>query len=109
MNTMVFISQPMRDIEPSEIARQQLEAFDNYCKKYPDKDFQLINPYRVPDRQLEMSHLMGNHSVKMLGDSIANMSYADVVLFLPHWDEYPGCRIEHKVCTYYNIPVEYAR
>lgn len=109
MNTMVFISQPMRDIEPFEIAHQQMEIFKSYCDKYPDQEFQLINPYKPADNQMEISHIIGNHSVKLLGESIALLSYADVVLFANGWENYPGCRIEHKVCTYYNIPIEYAR
>ena len=106
---MVFISQPMRDRDPYDIAHEQMEAFKAYQEKYPDILMTLINPYHAPDPQMELSHIIGNHSVKLLGESISNMSYADVVLFLPKWDEYPGCRVEHKVCTYYNIPIEYAR
>lgn len=109
MNTMVFISQPMRDLAPYDIAHQQMETFKAYCEKYPDQECQLINPYKAPDDQIEISHLIGNHAVKLLGQSISLMSYADVVLFAKGWENYPGCRIEHKVCTYYNIPIEYAR
>lgn len=106
MNRMVFISQPMRDRDDYAIAHEQMEAFKAYQEKYPDVLMTLINPYHP---QEEPSHIVGNHSVKLLGESISKMSYADVVLFLPGWANYPGCRVEHKVCTYYNIPIEYAQ
>ena len=108
MNTMVFISQPMRGLDPEDIKSVQDHIFKEYKEKYPDRDFQLINPYYPEPSQMEISHLMGNHAVKMLGESISNLSYADVVLFAKGWENFPGCRIEHRVCTYYNIPIEYA-
>lgn len=108
MNTMVFISQPMRGIDPEDIKSIQDNVYKEYQERHPGESTRLINPYREPDAQIEMSQIIGNHSVKLLGESIALLSYADVVVFAKNWENYPGCRIEHKVCRYYDIPIEYA-
>lgn len=108
MKTMVFISQPMKGFSDEEIKSIQRDIYNAYIASNPGKEFQLINPYTPSDGQMEMSDIVGHHDVDLLGKSISLMSYADVVIFAKHWEEFRGCRIEHKVCTYYNIPIRYA-
>lgn len=109
MKVMLFISLPMRDRTDEEIRNRQKELYRNYCKKYPDREIQLINMFQGKPKQMTMQDMLGHADIELLGESISLMSYADVVLFDSGWENYPGCRIEHKVCTYYNLPVEYAR
>lgn len=108
MKVLLFVSLPMRGLEDEEIKAKQKELYKRYKKKYPDMDVQLINQYKGKPDQMTMQDMLGKPEVELLGESISLMSYADVVLFAKGWENYPGCRIEHKVCTYYNLPIEYA-
>lgn len=109
MKILLFISLPMRGKTDEEIKARQKELYKAYRKKYPDREIQLINKFKGKPDQMTMQDMLGHAEVELLGESISLMSYADVVLFDNGWENYPGCRIEHKVCTYYNLPIEYAR
>lgn len=106
MNTMIFISQPMKGFKPEEIAEKQQEIFDAVAADYENPI--LINPYRKKSEQLSITDFAGNTDVNLLGQAITQMSFADVVVFAKHWEQFRGCRIEHKICTYYEIPMKYA-
>ncbi len=108
MNTIIFISLPMRDLPEAEIKSNQQAVFNNYKARHPNETCHLINPFNESEpHQTEIVDFIGHPAVKMLGESIATMSYADVVIFARDWEKYPGCSIEHKVCTYYNLKVIY--
>lgn len=106
MNTMIFISQPMKGLKDEEIASIQKELFDKIASEYDNPI--LINPYRRKSEQLSITDFAGNTDVNLLGQAITQMSYADVVVFAKGWEQFRGCRIEQKVCTYYDIPMKYA-
>lgn len=107
MRTMVFISLPMRDKSEEEIIVNQQKLFGDYQAEHPDAI--LINEFNpVPKDQITLMEQLGREDVYMLGRSIALLSFADVVIFAKGWENYSGCRIEHKVATYYDIPKIYA-
>ena len=106
MKTLVFVSLPMRGYSDEEIKDRQEEIFNEF--KANDKDAQLINPFEGKQVQMDMNDIAGRPDVYWLGHSIAALSYADVVIFAKEWENFPGCRIEHKVATYYGIPIRHA-
>ena len=109
MKTMVFVSLPMRGYSDEEIIVRQEKIFGDFQAN--DKDAILINPFtpkNLSERQITMYEQIGKEDVYWLGQSISLLSFADVAIFAKGWENYPGCRIEHKVATYYNIPKIYA-
>lgn len=110
MKTMVFVSLPMRGYSDEEIIVRQEKIFGDFKADNPDS--LLINPFRPSEglegHQITIQEAIGKEDVYMLGLSISNLSFADVAVFAKGWENYPGCRIEHKVCTYYDIPIKYA-
>ncbi len=109
MKTMVFVSLPMRGYSDEEITARQDAIFDDF--KANDKDAILVNafiPKTASDGQITMMEQIGRPDVYWLGQSISTLSFADVAVFAKGWENFPGCRIEHKVATYYDIPIIYA-
>ena len=107
MRTMVFVSLPMRGYSDEEIIVRQEKIFGDFAAE--NKDCLLINPFKPKsNEQITMQEALGREDVYWLGASIQNLSFADVAVFAKGWENYPGCRIEHKICTYYDIPIRYA-
>lgn len=106
MKKMVFVSLPMRGFSDEEIIVKQEKIFEDYRTHEPDA--LLINPFSPDAKQIKLHEVLGREDVYWLGQSISLLSFADVVIFAKGWENYPGCRVEHKVATYYDIPTEYA-
>lgn len=100
----VFISLPMRGLEDKEIEKLQSDIYTDFLKDFPKAT--LLNPYQSPTKSEEMNR---NEEVHALGDSLMQMSYADVALFAKGWEKAPGCIVEHSVCDYYGVKVKYVR
>lgn len=105
--TMYFISQPMRGLSDDEIKATQDELFATIQSADPDAT--LINPY-APEvyKQMHMGEMFKKPEVFALGSAITQMAFADVVVFARGWENFPGCRIEQKVATYYDMELRYA-
>ena len=61
---------------------------------YPDKPIEVIDSF--------FDDYNGN-AVQFLGKSIIKLGEADLVVFLPGWNQARGCRIEEKVAIEYEI------
>lgn len=92
----VFISQPMKDKTNEEIEAERQKAVDTIKKIYPNCDVQIIDSF-FKDAPHDA------RPVWFLGKSLELLSTADVAYFCKGWDNYRGCKIEHKVCEDYNI------
>lgn len=42
-----------------------------------------------------------------LGKSLELLSTADVAVFAKGWQDYRGCKMEHRACLEYSIPIWY--
>lgn len=93
----LFISQPMRDKIDEEILRVRNTAIER-AKKILDDDIEVID-----------SFFQGApHDAKplwFLGKSFELLSQADVVYFAEDWENYRGCRMEHKAAEEYGIKI----
>lgn len=95
----VFISQPMRDKTDDEIKKERHAAIER-VKKEMGEDVEVIDSFfeKAP------------HDAKplwFLGKSFELLSGADVALFIGHWYEYRGCKLEHEAAKQYGIKVMY--
>jgi hypothetical protein len=97
----VFISQPMRGRTDEEILSERDNIFNTYADEHPGAV--LLDSF-VNESAPDTAH----PRVWYLSKTIGILSDADVVLMAKGWESYPGCRIEQKVATYYDIPVKYA-
>lgn len=98
----VFISQPMKDHTEEEILDVRGVLFRDYREKNPDAE--LIDSF-LKDYESDAKR----ERVDFLGESIKLLADADTVIFAPGWEKVPGCRIEERVATYYDIPRIYVR
>lgn len=105
----VFISQPMRGRSLDDIKAERREIFKNY--KTDHESAVLLDSVIKPEIQKYAEHSpeIRRPRVWCLGESLHKLAEADVVLMAPGWEGYPGCRIEQKVATYYEIPIKYVR
>ena len=105
----VFISQPMNGLSEEEIKETRDEIFNNYKERHPSAE--LIDSYLSDEVQAYAANARHIRSQRVwcLGQSLGMLSQADVILMAPGWEGTPGCRIEQKVATYYDIPIEYVR
>ena len=93
----VFISQPMKDKTDKEIEAERQKAVATIKKIYPNRDVQIIDSF-FKDAPHDAK------PVWFLGKSLELLSTADVAYFCKGWDNYRGCKLEHKVCEDYDIP-----
>lgn len=99
----VFISQPMKGVSDAKVLVVREKLFGEFKAEHPDAI--LIDSLTSPTEALrEVKH----PSVQLLGRSIGRLSDADVIIFAKGWENYPGCRIEERVATYYDIKRIYA-
>lgn len=105
----VFISQPIRGRKSDEIQAERLEIFKKYKKDH--ESAVLLDSLVKPEikSMAERSSDIRKPRVWCLGEALHKLAEADIVIMAPGWEGYPGCRIEQKVATYYDIPIEYAR
>lgn len=93
----IFISQPMRDKTDEQIKRERERAIKTIEEKIGE-------PVEIIDSFFEKAP----HNAKplwFLGKSFELLSSADIAYFVDGWREYRGCRMEHKACIQYDIPV----
>lgn len=103
----VFISQPMRGRKSTEIIAEREDIFKRYKKEHPSAV--LLDSVISSELQSYAEHHSGfrRPRVWLLGESLQKMAEADVVIFAKGWEGFPGCRIEQKVATYYDINIIY--
>lgn len=99
----VFISQPMNGREMTDIVKQRSAAIDRLKRLYPDRDIFVIDNISKHHNG-DVSGNCITPRVYNLGHSILYLSYADICVFLPDWEEARGCRIEYDICKLYEIP-----
>ena len=99
----VFISQPMRGLSEAKIITVRERIFGDFQAKYPDAEL-IDNFVPTSEERLAVKHA----EVQLLGRSVCRLADADIVIMAKGWENHPGCRIEHKIATYYDIPVKYA-
>lgn len=88
----IFISQRMNGLnkELIEVSREEVKEFFG-----PDNNY--IDNYTHPDLPKDANR------VCHLGESIKQMSTADLVVFIDDWFNADGCNIEYNICKTYGI------
>lgn len=84
----IFISLPMRGRPDEEIKKEMQHVMDTY----------------FPNEELIDTVVWSGSRVKCLANSITLMTDADLVVFVPGWENAKGCRIEYQICKDYEIP-----
>ena len=92
----VFISQPMRDKTDEQIQIERERAINNIKKTFPNKEFEFIDTI-IKDAPEDA------HPLWYLGESFKLLSTADIAYFVRGWEDYRGCKMEHKAATKYGI------
>lgn len=92
----VFISQPMRGLSTEYLTAVRSSAISE-IRKQMGENVEIIGNVMDLGENREPTWY--------LGKSIQQMSEADFAYFCPGWDQYRGCRIEHKVCLDYGIEI----
>lgn len=90
----LFISQPMVDRTEEEIFSEREKAFAE-AKVLLGDDIEVIDSY---------TDVLMN-PLGYLGCSITCLSKADVAYFAKGWQDYRGCKIEHRCAVDYGIKV----
>ena len=93
----LFISQPMRGKTDEEILKEREKAVAA-AEKYLDEKVEVIDSF-FQNAPAEAKPLW------FLGKSLELLSTADVVYFVPGWEEARGCRIENACAIEYGITV----
>jgi len=96
----LFISQPMRDKTNEEIEKVRQEAVREVQLLYPNEQIIVLDSFLK-------THCTNQNSLWFLGKSIEVLSNADIAYFCKDWDNYRGCRMEHKACKNYDIECIY--
>lgn len=93
-----FISQPMNGKTMQEIISERAAL---------EKNLKAIGYDVIPYRPIpECDETIRNRSVYCLGESVKEMSCADVVFFMPGYRNARGCMREMSICRAYDIPVK---
>ena len=90
----VFISLPMHGRTDEEIKKEMERGVEFLKKFYKDEKIELI------DTMIDLGYAP---RLAYLGRSIQLMVYADLVLFMPGWNEADGCLVEHLTAFRYGI------
>ncbi len=97
----IFVSQPMSGRTDEEVLAEREKYVNAFLAHHgfstSNTYVQIIENYYKPDAPI------GAKQPWFLGDSLKQMSEADVVLFVPGWKKATGCRIEMECCNAYNI------
>lgn len=92
----VFLSQPMRGKTHEEILSSIREVQEFLTKYLDSTNIEIIKSYSPRNKDKE--------PLVALGDSIKDLSKADLAVFLNDWNQYRGCIIEHHTAKIYEIP-----
>lgn len=92
----IFLSQPMRGKTHEEILSSIREVQEFLTKYLDSTNVEIIESYSPSNKNKE--------PLVALGDSIKDLSKADLVVFLNDWNQYRGCIIEHHTAKIYEIP-----
>lgn len=94
----LFISQPMRDKTDEEIKSERNEILRRVKEIYPNEDISVIDSFfeNAPYAATPLWYL---------GKSLQLLSTADIVYFAHGWDNYRGCKIEHKCAMEYGLNI----
>lgn len=103
----VFISQPMSGLTDAEIIAVREKIFGDYEADHPGAT--LMDAYSEIKKHMGEFYTFEHPNVAMLGEAVQALADSDVILFAPGWENHRGCRIEQKIATYYDIPMEYVR
>lgn len=97
MKLKVFISQPMAGLTDEEILERRNQIIEMTKQWFRDDTLEFIDSFEKSE------DIRGRGRIAMLGDSIAKMYDANVVVFGKGWKNSSGCKVEHEVCVQYNI------
>ena len=91
----LFISQPMRDRSTTEIMQERFRAAQE-AEELLGESVEVIASFMLngPAHKTPLWYL---------GKSLEMMADADIVFFVPGWEEARGCRIEHEAAIQYGI------
>lgn len=93
----VFVSQPMKDVDPDLIVYNFIRVRRRLAELLDD-EVEVLDTYNhkhVPKTAGRIWHL---------GESIKKLDEADLVIFVKGYEKAKGCGVERKVCTTYGIP-----
>jgi len=93
-----IISQPMKGKPEEQIRAERADAIKMLEKK----------GYEVVDTIFPDFENKGNVPLKFLAKSLEAIADADLVYFMPGWNDARGCKIEHECCVQYDVPFELA-
>jgi hypothetical protein len=91
----VFISQPMNGKTQDEI----LAARAPVVQHFESEGYEVIDNVTS---SFEPTGDPASFELQYLAENIRVLSNADVVFFMPGWECYHGCRMEHMLCDEYN-------
>lgn len=92
----IFTSQPMRDKTHEEILSSIRAVREHLEKFFKSTNIEIIESYHPENKNKK--------ALEALGDSIKKLEEADFAVFLDDWNQYRGCKVEHSVTEYYNVP-----
>lgn len=99
----LFVSLPMRGLSEREIRKRM-----NYLKSLVElelgEEVILIDTFIKDEPDSEEINDVGLY---FLGESIAEMAYADIVIFANDWMKARGCKVEYKAATEYGLKILY--
>ena len=95
----LFISMPMFGLSEEDIVKNQL-MYRKRVEGLTKEEYYLIDNIH--------KHIDGDPKdlrtrLKMLADSLAIMSDADLVYFAPGWEDAKGCKIEYECAKAYGL------
>lgn len=94
----VFVSQPMKDVDP-ELIRHYVSCAKRFAEDKTHKRVHILETYNPAYKK--------THPITALSHALSMLSKADLCIFMPGWEEARGCIIEHETAVSYGIPVAY--
>lgn len=94
----VMISQPMNGKKESQIRLERQKVI----KILEDLGWQVIDTIFTDEAPKSC-----NPAIYYLSKSIEEISKVDAVMFMNGWGKARGCRMEHDICLYYEMPIMY--
>lgn len=91
----VFISQPISNQTEEEIRSKRVAAIDLVCEKYGN-DIEVLNQKFFDNTIPEDANRCW-----IFGDDIIIMSQADIIVFVPGYENAFGCRMEKEIAEAY--------
>lgn len=99
---VIFVSLPMKDRSEEEILDKMNSIHQKFMDVFDRPDVSMIDSYHKISLDDRISD--NRKSVWYLGDSIKQMSAADLVIFAEDYVKGIGCVNEYRICSDYNIP-----